>query len=102
MPTQKDVLARQYLELARRREESAFTYVRREPAAGPDGVTASERNNWNVTAADMGRIEAALAEDRPFTDKAVETEESSLQSGDGSNVIKPASERAESGCIKIK
>ena len=79
MPTQKDVLARQYLELARRREEGAFTYVRREPAAGPDGVTASERNNWNVTAADMGRIEAALAEDRPFTDKAVETEESSLE-----------------------
>ena len=27
----------------------------------------------------MGRIEAALAEDRPFTDKAVETEESSLE-----------------------
>ena len=37
MPTQKDVLARQYLELARRREEGAFTCVRREPATGPDG-----------------------------------------------------------------
>lgn len=79
MPTQKDILARQYLELARQREEGAFTYVRKGPAAGPEVAAASERSNWNVTAADIPRIEAALADDSPFTDKAIETEESSLK-----------------------
>lgn len=78
MPTQKDVLARQYLELARRRAEGAFTFVRKDTAAGPPDASAWERNNWNVTAADMAGIEAALADDRPFTDSAIETEESNL------------------------
>ena len=78
MPNPKDTLARKYLDLEKRRAAGEFTYGKTDPAPGADGVSAEERNNWNVTEADMDEIEAALRDGTPFTDKSLETEESDL------------------------
>ncbi len=77
-PTAKDKLAGKYLGLEQRRKAGAFIYDAKNPAEGPDGISAAERNNWNVAAADMAGIGAVLADDEPFTDKALETDESDL------------------------
>lgn len=78
MPTRKDALAARYLELQNQRAGGLLTYAPTRAVPGPDGVSAAERNNWNVAAADMADIEAVLADDQPFTDKRVETAESTL------------------------
>lgn len=78
MPTQLDNLALEFIELEQRRANGDAAFAPGNDAVISGAVSAAERSNWNVTAADVGRIEAALADGQPFTDPAIQTKNSSL------------------------